>query len=280
MHIYTLTKNIFRLKLACMNQAIPMIIPVLIPGECQLEGLLMLPDGQPKGLALICHPHPLHQGTMHNKVVTTLAKAAALSGYVSLRFNFRGVGKSEGSYGEGHGELIDAQAALAYLQNYFEENYSDQDHASIPRGLPRSDEIQGKTQRKSAVYLGVNEHFEAGFNDEDRASRQPQIVIMGFSFGGYIATQLAATMHPSPKALITIAPALHYEHLQVTQSPDCPWLVVHGEADEVISYEYNQKWLQEKAPKAQWVHFAETGHFFHGKLIALQNVAQDFLKTL
>ena len=240
----------------------------------------MLPEGKPLGLALICHPHPLHQGTMHNKVVTTLAKAAAVCGYVSLRFNFRGVGKSEGSYGEGHGELMDAKAALVYLQKYFEENYCDEDRACNLRGLPRSDEIQGKTQRESAVYLGVNEHFEAGFNDEDRASRQPKVVMMGFSFGGYIATQLAATTHPAPKALITIAPALHYEHLQVTQSPDCPWLVVHGEADEVISYEYNQKWLQEKAPKAQWIHFADTGHFFHGKLIALQNVAQDFLQTL
>ena len=263
-----------------MNQAIPTLIPVSIPGECQLEGLLMLPVGKPKGLTLICHPHPLHQGTMHNKVVTTLAKAADVCGYTSLRFNFRGVGNSEGSYGDGHGELIDAKAALVYLQNYFEENYCDEDRASNPKGLPRSDETQGKTQRKSAVYLGVNEHFEAGFNDEDRASRQPRVVIMGFSFGGYIATQLAATMHPSPKALITIAPALHYEHLQVTQIPHCPWLVVHGEADDVIGYECNQKWLQEKAPQAQWMPFSATGHFFHGKLIELQSTVQDFLKTL
>ncbi len=68
-------------------------------------------------LALILHPHPQHGGTMHNKVVYTLFHAFARQGFVALRFNFRGVGKSQGSYGSGEGELADAAAALDWLQN-------------------------------------------------------------------------------------------------------------------------------------------------------------------
>ena len=68
-------------------------------------------------LALILHPHPQHGGTMHNKVVYTLFHAFARQGFTALRFNFRGVGKSQGSYGNGEGELADAAAALDWLQN-------------------------------------------------------------------------------------------------------------------------------------------------------------------
>ena len=68
-----------------------------------------------RGLALVCHPHPLHGGTMDNKVVQTLARADLQSGWRCLRLNYRGVGQSEGQWDEGHGETDDAkQALLAY----------------------------------------------------------------------------------------------------------------------------------------------------------------------
>ena len=70
----------------------------------------------PRALALVCHPHPLFSGTMDNKVVTTLSKAFEEIDCAVVRFNFRGVGKSEGSYDEGRGEVEDAKAALAHLQ--------------------------------------------------------------------------------------------------------------------------------------------------------------------
>lgn len=66
----------------------------------------------PRGLALICHPDPCEQGTMHNKVVTTLCRRFEAAGYVSVRFNYRGVGESEGSYGHRFGEVADAIAVL------------------------------------------------------------------------------------------------------------------------------------------------------------------------
>lgn len=67
-------------------------------------------------LALILHPHPEHGGTMNNRVTYSLFKTFALRGFSTLRFNFRGVGQSQGEYNEGEGELADAAAALDWMQ--------------------------------------------------------------------------------------------------------------------------------------------------------------------
>jgi len=77
--------------------------------ECAIDE----PAAAPRGLALVCHPHPQHGGTMDNKVVQTLARAFVQLGYTSLRFNFRGVGASQGGWDEGRGEVDDAAAVLA-----------------------------------------------------------------------------------------------------------------------------------------------------------------------
>jgi len=74
-----------------------------------------LPPGQtPRGVAVIAHPHPLFGGTMDNKVVQTLARAFVQCGWQAVRFNFRGVGASDGSYDEGRGELQDLLAVVAH----------------------------------------------------------------------------------------------------------------------------------------------------------------------
>jgi alpha/beta superfamily hydrolase len=77
------------------------------------------PQGKPRFAAVVCHPHPLHGGTMHNKVVFRAAKAAWQAGLPTLRFNFRGVGKSTGSFSDGIGEREDVTAALDYLGTRF-----------------------------------------------------------------------------------------------------------------------------------------------------------------
>ena len=81
----------------------------------RLEALLEEPDQPPIGIALVCHPHPQHGGTMHNKVVFRVAKGLRRSGHVVLRFNYRGVNLSEGEYAHGEGELDDARIALDVL---------------------------------------------------------------------------------------------------------------------------------------------------------------------
>src|SRR5690242_17952092 len=87
-----------------------------------LEGLLRLPDdeaAQPTMVAVVCHPHPAHGGTMHNKVVFRVAQALGDLGIPALRFNFRGVGRSTGAYDQGNGERDDVRAAVDEIARRF-----------------------------------------------------------------------------------------------------------------------------------------------------------------
>src|ERR1700674_3371053 len=84
----------------------------------KLEALLEEPDDQAARMAvLVCHPHPQHGGTMHNKVVYRIARGVRRAGAVVLRFNYRGVNLSEGQYDRGVGEVEDARAALQFLRS-------------------------------------------------------------------------------------------------------------------------------------------------------------------
>jgi uncharacterized protein len=85
----------------------------------RLEALLEEPEETLTAAALVCHPHPRHGGTMHNKVVYRLARGLRRSGHVVLRFNYRGVNLSEGSYAHGEGEIDDARVALDFLRDRY-----------------------------------------------------------------------------------------------------------------------------------------------------------------
>jgi len=85
-----------------------------VPGPAgMLECAVDVPAGGLRGVAVICHPHPQHGGTMDNKVVQTLARALLHLGHRTVRFNFRGVGASQGAWDEGRGEVDDALAVIA-----------------------------------------------------------------------------------------------------------------------------------------------------------------------
>lgn len=92
--------------------------PAAVAGAVgQLEAAVdSVADGDVTFACVVCHPHPLHDGTMHNKVVTTVARAAARLGGIVLRFNYRGVGESQGAYDGERGELEDALAAIRHLR--------------------------------------------------------------------------------------------------------------------------------------------------------------------
>ena len=91
--------------------------PVFIDGPAgQLEALYLNLD-EAKGIALICHPNPVQGGTMLNKVISTLQRTARDAGFITLRFNYRGVGTSAGSSDMGEGEVDDAQAAATWLRD-------------------------------------------------------------------------------------------------------------------------------------------------------------------
>ena len=78
--------------------------------ECALDAPAAVP---PRGVAIVCHPHPQHGGTLDNKVAQTLARAFVQLGHRAVRFNFRGVGASQGAWDEGRGEVDDALAVIA-----------------------------------------------------------------------------------------------------------------------------------------------------------------------
>lgn len=88
----------------------------------QLEAILKVPHGEPRGVALVCHPHPLGGGTMHNKVVFRAAEGLVGAGLTTVRFNFRGVGASTGEHSDVEGGKDDVRDVLDYLK----VNYSAQ----------------------------------------------------------------------------------------------------------------------------------------------------------
>src|SRR6266404_5129624 len=92
---------------------------VIINGpEGRIEARYHHARGGTAPMAVVLHPHPLHGGTMNNKVVYALYQTFVRRGFSTLRFNFRGVGRSQGSFDRGEGELADAAAALDWLQGY------------------------------------------------------------------------------------------------------------------------------------------------------------------
>jgi alpha/beta superfamily hydrolase len=120
--------------------------------ECAVDE----PQGAARGVALIAHPHPLFGGTLDNKVVQTLARACVELGYAAWRPNFRGVGRSEGAYDEGRGEVDDLAAVLTHLKA----------QTPVLAGFSFGAAMQAKlaarvaTRRLVLVGIAVN-HFEA-----------------------------------------------------------------------------------------------------------------------
>lgn len=97
-------------------------VPLMIPGPVGNLEALYTPATEGRDiLSVVCHPHPLYGGTFTNKVVTTVTKAYQSLGYATLRFNFRGVGNSTGSYAQGLGETEDLLSVLAYARTEWPE---------------------------------------------------------------------------------------------------------------------------------------------------------------
>lgn len=180
-----------------------------------LECALDLPtQAAPRGLAVVCHPHPLYGGTMDNKVVQTLARAFVQLGYRTLRFNFRGIGQSAGAWDEGRGEVDDALAVIA-------------------------------AQRAAGEAL----------------------VVAGFSFGGYVATQAAARLSEAAERVVLVAPAV----VNFGAAPvPADTLLIHGEQDDVVPLSASFDWARPQALPVTVLPGA--GHFFHGQLPVLKQI--------
>ncbi|MDQ3270012.1 MAG: alpha/beta fold hydrolase [Pseudomonadota bacterium] len=206
---------------------------VLLPGPAgALEAIIEAPDSEVPTrpvVAVVCHPLPTEGGTMHNKVVTMSARALRESGVATVRFNFRGIGASEGTFDDGEGEIEDLRAVAAWVRQ----------------------------QRPDA-----------------------QLWLAGFSFGAYVALALAAEL--APGMLILIAPpAGRSWNLEALPPPECPWLVIQGEADEVVDPQAVYAWLEGLKPLAhppELVRMPDTTHFFHRRLIDLRGAVKNGIK--
>ena len=180
-------------------------------------------------LAIVCHPLPTEGGSMHNKVVTMAARALREVGATTLRFNFRGVGQSEGRFDDGVGELDDLRAVAAWA----------------------------------------------------RANHPDKILwLAGFSFGAYVSLRLAVELRAA--ALVSIAPPVGRSwDFSAIEVPTAPWLVIQGEADEIVDPQAVFAWLATLPRQPRLVRMPDTSHFFHRKLIdlrgALKHGVQDWL---
>jgi len=202
---------------------------ITIPGPAgQLEALLEEPkELREQKVAVLCHPHPQYQGTMLNKVVHTLARSMNDLGLPAIRFNFRGVGASEGEYGGGIGETDDTLSVI----NWALDRYSG-----------------------------------------------AELCLVGFSFGAMVACR--AALSTSPYQLVTVAPAVaRMQGLLQNSQPDCPWLLVQGEADEVVACSEVIEWINGLAPGPELIVIPEVGHFFHGCLTLLRETVVSHLSA-
>jgi alpha/beta superfamily hydrolase len=208
----------------------PHIERVVISGPAgDIQAVVEIPDSPDLShFGVVCHPHPLFGGTLDNKVVYTLARAFERLGAPTIRFNFRGVGSSAGTYSEGIGETEDALAVIAYGRARWPE---------------------------SALWLS------------------------GFSFGGAVALRAAATARP--QRLVAVAPAvmrLGNLDLSGPLTRSCPWLIVQGDADDVLDAGAVLEWASKVSPKPVVNVLPGAGHFFHGQLPQLRAAVLDFLQ--
>jgi len=184
------------------------------------------PEHARAGTVVICHPHPLHGGTMHNKVVTMIERSLRELGLRTVRFNFRGTGESSGEHDEGRGETLDLLAVAEWVQ---------------------------RVRPGDALWLA------------------------GFSFGAYVA--LLAARHLPVKQMVSIAPPAGRWDFSAVLSPDCPWLVVQGEDDDVVEPQAVFDWIAAMPEPPQLVRMPETGHFFHRRLMDLRGAIKNGVRA-
>lgn len=181
-------------------------------------------DAEINGVAVVCHPHPQHGGTMHNKVAHTLARSFVRSNFAVLRFNFRGTEGSDGVFDNGVGELDDALAAMAWIR---------QQHAEGPLWLA------------------------------------------GFSFGAAIAVRAAVARDVD--GLVSVAPAIYRFAGNLDAQPDCPWLIVQGDEDELVEIDETVEWIDSLDPGPELLVVPGAEHFFHGRLHELREAVMAFI---
>ena len=200
----------------------------------QLESLLEEPEHRaPREAFLVCHPHPQHGGTMHNKVVYRIARALRRAGAVVMRFNYRGVNLSEGSYAEGIGELDDARAVLAFLRSRYPTlpfslaGFSFGSRIILKLGC----ELQGAVTRLLAVGVPAAYQEAASLGN----CEAPRVFIQSTNdqFGPVAAMQAYFDRLSGPRQLIWVEAADHFFAGALPEFEEAVYRVASSEQSEL-----------------------------------------------
>ncbi len=173
-----------------------------------LEALLDLPEGEPRAVAVLGHPHPLHGGTMHTKALYQAAKALPRIGVAALRFNFRGVGRSAGVFDAGPGEKDDFRAAIEFISGRF---------PNLPiwaAGMSFGSWVAmttGAEDPRVSLLLGIAPPVDRYDFDILRTSPLPKFIVHGESDELISIKEIRKfyAQIPEPKELVTIEDASH-----------------------------------------------------------------------
>jgi len=191
----------------------------------RLEAILMSPDAAPVAAALVCHAHPLHGGMMHFKVVFRAAKALQEQGLAVLRFNFRGVGRSEGAHDDGNGEQDDARAALAELERRFPGQPLLLGGFSF--GSVVAFRVAARDARVRAVFALGFPLVRFGDAGVLRGPSQPRLFVQGErdEFGAGDALRALVEPLPPPRELVVVPGASHFfdGQLDAVQAAVAAW---------------------------------------------------------
>jgi alpha/beta superfamily hydrolase len=180
-----------------------------IPGPAgPLEALLDLPQGDPRAVAVFGHPHPLHGGTMHTKALYQAAKAMPRIGVAALRINFRGVGRSAGTFDSGPGEKDDFRAALSFAEQRFPD---------VPiwaAGMSFGSWVAmtvGAEDARVSLLLGIAPPVDGYDFAVLKTSTLPKFIVHGESDELISIKQIRKfySQLPEPKELVTIEDANH-----------------------------------------------------------------------
>ena len=191
----------------------------------RLEAVLMRPEGAPVAAAVVCHAHPLQGGIMHFKVVFRAAKALQHEGVAALRFNFRGVGRSEGVHDQGRGEQDDVRSALDHAERRF---------PGLPLVLGGFSFGSSMALRVGVADERVRALFALGFPASMVADpsfldgcRKPRLFVQGAkdSFGGDELIRELVLGLPEPRTLVVVPEADHFftGHLDALQEAVRAW---------------------------------------------------------
>jgi hypothetical protein len=180
---------------------------------------------EPDFVAVVCHPHPLYGGTMHNKVVYQAAKALHKRGAAVLRFNFRGAGQSEGAHDRGIGEQADVRAALDYLSTEFPGK------PSVLAGFSFGSWVGlrvGCEDARATRLIGLGLPVDKTDLKYLRSCAKPKLIIQGGQdqFGSRANIEALFTTIPEPKHLVIVEGADHFftGHLDAVGAAIDDWL--------------------------------------------------------